>query len=110
MGGVFLLWAYWNFNDPDGAVWLTVYGTAAACSLLAAFGRLPRALAVVFAAGVALGAVVQGVRVVVGGEFIFGEHGREMMGLLIISAWVLTARRWARGREQAAAGSKATVK
>lgn len=105
MGGVFLLWAYWNLNDPDGTVWLAVYGTAALCSLLAAFGRLPRAVGLALAAAAFIGAAVQGVRVVAGGEFIFDENGREMLGLLIIGAWLLLALRWSRRQGRTATES-----
>lgn len=106
MGGVFLVWAYYQFNDPDAAVWMALYGAASVASLLGAFGRLPRALAFVLIAGAVGGAIVQGVHVVAGGEFIFAEHGREMLGALIVAAWTLVALRWSRRRTAIAESSR----
>ncbi len=102
VGGVLMCWAYFNLNDPDGALWVAVYGTAGAASLLGAFGRLPRVPALALIIGAAVGAVVQAVRVVAEGAFIFGEQGREMLGLLIISTWTFVALRWSRRAGRAA--------
>lgn len=38
---LFLLFAYWQWNDPDPLVWISIYGYAALMSALAAFGRYP---------------------------------------------------------------------
>lgn len=38
---LFLLFAYWQWNDPDPEVWISIYGFAAILSALAAFGRYP---------------------------------------------------------------------
>lgn len=106
VGGVFMCWTYFQFNDPDTAVWIAAYGTAAIASLLGAFGRLPRPLAFVLIIGAIGGAIVQGVRVIAGGEFVFAEHGREMLGLLTVAAWTFVALRWARRPEENEASAR----
>lgn len=40
-GAIFLLFAGWQFNDPDPMVWVTIYGMSAILCLLAAFDRVP---------------------------------------------------------------------
>jgi predicted transporter len=37
----FLLFAYWQFNDPDPAIWVSIYAYAALMSALAATRRYP---------------------------------------------------------------------
>lgn len=37
----FLLFAYWQFNDPDPIIWVSIYAYAAIMSALAAAGRYP---------------------------------------------------------------------
>ena len=36
---LFLLFAYWQWNDPDPLLWISIYGYGALMALLAAFGR-----------------------------------------------------------------------
>ena len=38
---LFLLFAYWQWNDPDPVLWMSIYGYAAVLSALAAVGRYP---------------------------------------------------------------------
>jgi Transmembrane family 220, helix len=55
IGLVFLLFTYWQFNDPDPVWWITVYLVSAYCSYQAFMGRfnteLLAVLAVLYAAG-----------------------------------------------------------
>lgn len=39
---IFALFAYWNLNDPDAALWVSAYGVTAILFALAAFGRADR--------------------------------------------------------------------
>ena len=54
---VFLLFAYWQFNDPDPVWWITVYLVSAYCAFQAFRGKfnleLFAVLAVLYAAGAA---------------------------------------------------------
>lgn len=54
-GLLFLLFAYWQFNDPDPVWWVTIYLVSAYCSYRAFMGRfnleLLAVLAVLYAAG-----------------------------------------------------------
>ena len=40
-GLLFLLFAYWQWNDPDPLLWISIYGGAAVLSFMAASGRFP---------------------------------------------------------------------
>jgi hypothetical protein len=51
---VFALFAYWNLNDPDAAIWVAAYGGVALLFGLAAAGRGDRRITV------ALGALLFG--------------------------------------------------
>lgn len=55
LGLLFLLFAYWQFNDPDPVWWVTIYLVAAYCSYRAFMGKfnleLLAVLAVLYAAG-----------------------------------------------------------
>jgi hypothetical protein len=51
---VFALFAYWNLNDPDAAIWVAAYGGVALLFGLAATGRGDRRITV------ALGALLFG--------------------------------------------------
>ena len=99
---MFLLFAYWQWNDPDPLVWISIYGYAALMSALAAFGRYPVPLLL---AGAVAGFI--------GGLYFFPasvsdwvlqewqqqdlsmktldmEEARESFGLLIISVVMAT--------------------
>ena len=38
---LFLLFAYWQWNDPDPLLWISIYGYGALMALLAAMGKHP---------------------------------------------------------------------
>lgn len=86
-----------QYNDPDPIPWMAVYGMAALACLLAFLGRLwwpPVALlglaALVWAATLA-------VKVLGRQSLIDSEEGREMLGLLLVFAWMsylAVDRRW----------------
>ncbi len=97
MGFVFVAFASVQFNDPDPATWIAVYGAAAFLSLAAAGGRTWPRFSLVFSLGVLVWSLMllPQVRHVTMAE-IFGsfamktaaiEEAREGLGLLIVSVW-----------------------
>lgn len=38
---LFLLFAFWQWNDPDPVIWMAIYGYAAIMTVLASIGRYP---------------------------------------------------------------------
>jgi len=56
-GLIFLLFAYWQFNDPDPVWWVTVYIVSAYCAYLAFQEKYNRQLFVVLAVLYAAGAI-----------------------------------------------------
>jgi hypothetical protein len=96
MAVLFLLSAAVQYNDPDPIQWMAIYGVSAAACVAAVRGSLPRP----YPAAVAIVALVWALSLapsVVGvmpARDIFqlrsgaGEEGREMYGLLIVTAWM----------------------
>ena len=85
---LFIFWAGFQYNDPDGLLWGGVYGLAALVSLLAFLRRLPPAAAAGACAAAAAGGLLLAIQVITQGQFFFDEMGREMLGLFIISIWM----------------------
>lgn len=95
----FLFSAAVQYNDPDPLQWTAVYGAAAILCILSLRGGLswkaPAALALialVWAATLAPRVIGEGSLVEmfesVGMKTIAIEEGREMLGLLIVAAWM----------------------
>ena len=84
---LFISWAGFQYNDPDGLLWMAVYGAAGIECILYFMGRLPRFLAISYGGLCVAWAIVLGVVVAINGEFIFEERGREMFGLVICAVW-----------------------
>ena len=85
-----------QYNDPDSALWMAVYGAPAVCCALFLGGWRPRTLAAVLSGAYALGALYLLTRVFgmtgfldpTGQEMIgVTEPGREMVGLLLAAGW-----------------------
>jgi len=101
MAALFALAAAVQWNDPDPARWMAVYGAACASSLMAARGRPPHPAVAATLAGIAMAwAVAIGVRVGGGDSYrhMFDawemktpaiETAREATGLVMVSAWML---------------------
>ena len=96
-----------QFNDPDPARWMAVYGAAALSCALSLANRLPRWLPLVVAAVAILWGLTILPRVLGKVPFLdmFAawemkdagiEESREMYGLLLVAGWmlVLTRRFW----------------
>lgn len=102
---LFLFWAGFQYNDPDGLLWMAVYGAAAIECILYFMGRLPRFLALSYGGLCAVWAVVLAIAVAVDGEFFFEERGREAMGLAICAIWTAFLVRIPRRDTQPRVGS-----
>ncbi|MEF8795595.1 MAG: transmembrane 220 family protein [Salinivenus sp.] len=103
-----------QYNDPDPALWMTVYGIGAVCSALYAAGRLPTLLSRSVAALCLLGALYRLTEILFGpitfidatGQAMMGlvEETREMLGFFLTAVWtgVLTwqEQRWTRPSSQ----------
>ena len=96
---VFLLSVAVQYNDPDGLLWMAVYGLAAGLSTAYFFGRLRWQWAAVLAALAAAWSVALYPRFagrVTPGELVGAfsmktaaiEYAREAGGLLIVVAWM----------------------
>ncbi len=99
MAALFLFSAGVQYNDPDAAVWIAVYMVAALGCVLRLAGRLPRwyplllgLVALAWAATLALGVFHHGSVSEAFGSWKMksssGEELREMLGLLIVAAWM----------------------
>ncbi|MEB2781399.1 transmembrane 220 family protein [Algoriphagus sp. C2-6-M1] len=54
---IFALFAYWQFNDPDPEVWVSIYGVAMIFCILATRGIFPKIPLTVLAIGCIVGAI-----------------------------------------------------
>lgn len=94
---LFLLFGYWQWNDPDPEVWISIYGFAAALSASLALNRYYLSLLVLAAIAAFVGGiyyfpssvwdwVVQEVQQAdLSMKTLEMEEARESFGLLIIS-------------------------
>jgi hypothetical protein len=105
MALVFAVSAAVQYNDPDPVQWIAIYGIAAVVCIAA----LRRPVRAAFPAAIAIVALVWALSlapIVIGmsAAEIFqlhsgaGEEGREMYGLLIVTAWMATLAFMARRR------------
>ena len=100
-----------QYNDPDPALWMAIYGSAALCCALDLGGRLPLWAPTLLSAIYAVGAVYLSTQVFRGvgfldptGQEMIGvkELGREMLGLLLTAGWtaLLAVQVGRRGSEE----------
>ena len=93
----FILFGYWQWNDPDPEVWISIYGFAAIMSALAYFKRFFVPLLIISAVAALLGALYffpPSVSNWIAQEWQQGdlsmktvnmEEARESFGLLLVS-------------------------
>lgn len=106
MAALFVWAAYVQLNDPDPGTWIPIYLTAAAGSLLFAFGKLKSWVALLLAIAYVVGAFLywpdafEGVRFGERGMANMNiERGRESLGLAITAlvfffySWRASGRR-----------------
>lgn len=96
MLALFVTAAVVQFNDPDPALWVSVYGSAALVCALFMAGRLPVWLAALSCGVYTLWGLYL-LLPIIGPEAFYDttgremmgvmETGREMMGLLIMAGW-----------------------
>lgn len=100
-GFIFIAFAVVQYNDPDPALWMAIYGVAAALSVAAGFGRVSNVLlgiaCVIFAAGVVywwpeqFEGVGDSMRDATTGLLLKNvEEGRESLGLALCSVAMLS--------------------
>ncbi len=87
---LFTVWAYYQLNDLDPFIWVTVYSIAALISLLFLFGRMASWLPLTMAVLCILCAVYLFTQADYGPPLITIEEWREAVGLLVIAAWMST--------------------
>ncbi len=85
---LFIVWAYYQRNDVDPLVWVTIYAIAALFSLLFMVNKLASSLALGFGIVCLAGAIYLFSKVEFGPALITIEAWREAVGLLIISTWM----------------------
>jgi hypothetical protein len=86
-----------QYNDPDPALWMTVYGAGAVCCALYAAGRLPVLMARTVALLCLAGALYRLAEILFGpasfvdptGQAMMGlvEETRELLGFLLTAGW-----------------------
>ena len=114
MGVYFLFATVVQINDPDALVWMALYGAAACVTLAAAWRTLPVWMPATLAAIAALGAIAL-MPAAVESSFreLFEswqmmsagmEIGRELLGLLILAAWMVVLTFHTNSRTAAPAG------
>lgn len=110
LGLTMLVFGLVQLNDPDPLIWVTYYAAVACACTVAAYRPLPGfvllALAAVTAAGVALtlpGFVdwllnrpSSDLWAPMSDDRMYIEHSRELLGLLIAGACLVTAHRFSR--------------
>ena len=100
-GVIFLLFAAFQYNDPDALLWITIYLIAAALSLAAGFGKVSNLVlgvaCILFAVGVVywwpeqFEGVGDSMRDAKTGALLTNvERGRESLGLAICSVAMIS--------------------
>ncbi|MCY4000290.1 MAG: hypothetical protein OXF06_14150 [Bacteroidetes bacterium] len=86
---LFLVFAYWQFNDPDAFRWVVVYGLTSILGFASLFYRLPwyiiailSSVAFVFSFYYVWIVISQGL------HYFEDEAGREMMGSLMVAVYL----------------------
>ncbi|XP_045381212.1 transmembrane protein 220 isoform X1 [Lemur catta] len=100
MAAFFALAAFVQVNDPDAELWVVVYAIPAVLTLLVGFNPLVTGniiwrsvsavhtlLCVAWAAGLAYSLLLHGQQ-----SILHEEEGRELSGLVIITAWMSLCR------------------
>lgn len=85
---LFIVWAYYQRNDVDPALWVTIYAVAALLSLLFMFNKLAPGLALTFGSVCMAGALYLFTQIEFGPPLITIEAWREAVGLIVIGTWM----------------------
>uniref|UniRef100_A0A8D0GJW1 Transmembrane protein 220 n=1 Tax=Sphenodon punctatus TaxID=8508 RepID=A0A8D0GJW1_SPHPU len=100
MAGFFGLAAAVQINDPDAGLWIVAYSVPAALTLLVGLNPpitdnvVWRSLSDLHSAACVLGTAVLGASLFANAQrnILHEEEGRELFGLVIITAWMLLCR------------------
>lgn len=85
---LFAVWAYYQLNDIDPVLWVTIYIVAAFLSLMGVFTKMSPGIPLAAGGASLFGALFLLVQVEFGQPLITIEEWREAIGLLVISAWM----------------------
>ena len=88
---LFIVWAYYQRNDADPFIWVTVYACAACFSLFFALDKLATVPAIVFGLVCLAWSLALLTQAEYGSPLITIEAWREGMGLLVIGLWMHAA-------------------
>ena len=98
LAALFALFAAWQWNDPDGWLWMATYGLVAAMGVLTVLGRAPRWLLLSLLTALLVAGVWQLPHVMewlgsdrslitgMSAEYMYVEQSRECLGLLLAAA------------------------
>lgn len=98
----FAVCAMWQFNDPDGMLWASMYAVAALGGVLTHLGRLPKGAAAGYGAIILLVGLYHAWAVISERQYYFDEMGREMMGALLVALYMAILYLGIRSQERAA--------
>lgn len=91
---LFTSWAAFQYNDPDAALWIPIYGLAAVSISLFHFRRIsPKVLwtysGITFLVGAYMAVLfLRQPALLMEDMLMFVEEGREMLGAWIVSGWM----------------------
>ena len=85
---LFVVWAYYQRNDVDPLLWVTIYVIAALFSLLFAVNKLASSMAITLGIVCATWAIYLLTQAEFGPPLITIEEWREAVGLLVIGGWM----------------------
>ena len=77
-----------QYNDPDPALWVAIYGLAAVAGLLSLTKRLPWIFPVLLGMVCLAAGLVLSLRVIGQQTLLGSEEGREMLGLFVTALWM----------------------
>jgi hypothetical protein len=87
-------WAFFQYNDPDGPLWMGVYGVAVAGIILFEYRRVSARMLWLYSGLTALWGIYWAVQFAAEPSYLMAdtpmlvETGREMVGTWIVSAWM----------------------
>ncbi|MCY4171733.1 MAG: hypothetical protein OXE59_09365 [Bacteroidetes bacterium] len=86
---LFFLCAYWQLNDPDALWWVLIYGIAAVIGFVRLFRQIPWQVLTILAIAISgFGLYCLWIVVSQGLHYFSDEVGREMMGALMVGAYL----------------------
>ncbi len=87
-------WAFFQYNDPDGPLWIAIYGLAVAGIILFEYDRIAPRILWLYSGLMLLWGVYWAVRLTGAPSILMPdtpmlvEEGREMVGSWIVAGWM----------------------